>query len=177
MRLGIFQFFVWGLRSREPQKKCGRNVAFFVWEEPFGKNPEEWQKRQDPVLLNSKRRNQGKKMGWMTRFELATSWATTRRSNQLSYNHHEKQVTNIPRFTGISSSLRVNIEKLPWKIQNENEGLAQRIRMKKSPGTLCFPRGFTSNENGKIIFRSTSCTSSRNRRGKDRFCRLSEHPA
>ena len=44
MRSGIFQFFVWGLRSREPQKKCGRNVAFFVWEEAFGKNPEEWQK-------------------------------------------------------------------------------------------------------------------------------------
>ena len=30
-------------------------------------------------------------MGWMTGFEPATSGSTIRRSNQLSYTHHEKE--------------------------------------------------------------------------------------
>lgn len=30
-------------------------------------------------------------MGWMTRFEPATSGSTDRRSNQLSYIHHKKE--------------------------------------------------------------------------------------
>ena len=34
----------------------------------------------------------GRKMGWLTRFELATSGITTRRSNQLSYSHHRSGI-------------------------------------------------------------------------------------
>ena len=41
-------------------------------------------------------------MGWMTRFEPATSGSTDRRSNQLSYIHHK----SIPYYTNFRSSLQ-----------------------------------------------------------------------
>ena len=34
-------------------------------------------------------------MGWLSRLELPTSWATTKRSNQLNYSHHMEQVRGI----------------------------------------------------------------------------------
>ena len=39
-------------------------------------------------------RNSEEEMGWMTGFEPATSGSTIRRSNQLSYTHHEERLKN-----------------------------------------------------------------------------------
>ncbi len=44
----------------------------------------------------------GVNMGWMTRFEPATSGSTDRRSNQLSYIHHK----SIPYYTNFLPSLQ-----------------------------------------------------------------------
>ena len=63
-------------------------------------------------------------MGWMTRFEPATSGSTDRRSNQLSYIHHKSSIVIIlifgrfcqknfpPRFL----QTRLNQQTIPYKI-------------------------------------------------------------
>lgn len=104
-------------------------------------------------------------MGWMTRFEPATSGSTDRRSNQLSYIHHKSSIVIIlifgrfcqknfpPRFC---KSGRTN-KQPPYKICRRRAQKSHRARNSKRSRTPHRARPKRTNSTGRAFRKAAPC--------------------